>query len=61
MKTLEDLADLAGDELVELVPGAGLDEEQAGTIIMDARVRLGWIEAAAEVEPELEPAEERIT
>lgn len=48
VKSLEDLADLAGDELVELVPEAGLSVEEAGSIIMDARVRLGWIEAPAE-------------
>jgi N utilization substance protein A len=53
VKSLEDLADLAGDELVELVPEAGLSVEEAGSIIMDARVRLGWIEAPAEdTEPE---------
>jgi N utilization substance protein A len=50
VKSLEDLADLAADEMIELVPGAGLDAERAGAIIMDARVRLGWIEAAAEDE-----------
>jgi N utilization substance protein A len=49
IKSLEDLADLAGDELVELVPGAGLSAAEAGAVIMDARVRLGW------VEPEPEP------
>jgi N utilization substance protein A len=49
VKSLEDLADLAGDELVELVPTAGLSADEAGDIVMDARVRLGWIEAPAEV------------
>ena len=49
VKTLEDLADLAGDELVELVPDAGIGVDDAGRIIMDARVRLGWIEAPLEV------------
>ncbi|MCS6780899.1 MAG: transcription termination factor NusA [Geminicoccaceae bacterium] len=44
VKTLEDLADLAGDELAEMLPGSGLDAEVAGAIVMDARVRLGWIE-----------------
>jgi transcription termination/antitermination protein NusA len=43
VKTLEDLADLAGDELVEQAPEAGLDEAAAGEVIMDARRRLGWI------------------
>ena len=48
MKSLEDLADLAGDELAELAPDARLSADEAGAIIMDARVRLGWIEAPAE-------------
>jgi N utilization substance protein A len=59
VKSLEDLADLAGDELVELVPSAGLAPEEAGDVIMDARVRLGWIEAPAEApedDAEGEPA-----
>ena len=53
VKTLEDLADLAGDELVEILPGAGLTEAAAGEIIMAARVALGWIEApdTSEEEP----------
>ena len=50
VKTLEDLADLAGDELDELVPEARLGAEEAGEVIMDARVRLGWIEAPAKPE-----------
>ena len=59
IKTLEDLADLAGDELVELVPEAGLTSEAAGDVIMDARVRLGWIEAPeAEAEAETHETEE---
>ena len=52
VKSLEDLADLAAGELAELVPGAGLTEDAAGAIIMDARVRLGWIEPPA---PDDEP------
>jgi N utilization substance protein A len=56
VKSLEDLADLAGDELVELVPEAGLTVDMAGDLILDARVRLGWIEAAPE-ESELEAEE----
>ncbi len=44
IKTLEDLADLAGDELAEMLPGSGLTAEAAGEVVMDARVRLGWIE-----------------
>ncbi len=57
IKTLEDLADLSGDELVELLPEAGLTGETAGEIIMAARVALGWIEPpAAETETEAEHA-----
>jgi N utilization substance protein A len=47
VKTLEDLADLAGDELAEMLPGSGLTAETAGEVVMDARVRLGWIEPPA--------------
>ncbi|MGI9499116.1 MAG: transcription termination factor NusA, partial [Geminicoccaceae bacterium] len=54
VKALDDLADLAGDELVELLPAAGLTEESAGELIMAARAH--WFEgeeppaADAEVE-----------
>jgi N utilization substance protein A len=55
IKTLEDLADLSGDELVELLPEGGLTAETAGDIIMAARVALGWIEPpAVEAETETE-------
>jgi N utilization substance protein A len=37
IKTRDDLADLAGDELLELVTGEGLTLEAANTIIMAAR------------------------
>ncbi len=37
IKSLDDLADLSADELVELLPDAGLSEEDAGQIIMAAR------------------------
>ena len=57
VKTLEDLADLAGDELIELVPEAGLSGEAAGDVIMDARVRLGWIEAPEALADEAETHE----
>jgi N utilization substance protein A len=55
IKTLEDLADLSGDELVEMLPDGGMTAQSAGDIIMAARVALGWIEA-----PE-QPAEENET
>lgn len=43
IKTLDDLADLAGDELIELVPAGRLTEQQAQDIIMAARAH--WFEA----------------
>ena len=49
--SLEDLADLAGDELAELLPEMKLDASRAGEIILAARIALGWIE------PEPEPTE----
>ena len=58
VKTLEDLADLAGDELVELAPEAVSDEIMAGEVILDARRRLGWIEEEPEGESEAEMADE---
>ena len=37
IKTLDDLAGLASDELQEMLPGEELDEEEANAIIMAAR------------------------
>jgi N utilization substance protein A len=37
VKSLDDLADLAADELVELLPEAQLTEADAGRLIMAAR------------------------
>jgi N utilization substance protein A len=42
IKTLDDLADLASDELIEIVGAENLDEETANTIIMAARAH--WFE-----------------
>ena len=70
MKTLEDLADLATDEIRgafetqkgERVRVAGalesfnLSQEDAEALILRARVAAGWIEAA-EIEPPVEEAE----
>lgn len=53
VKTLEDLADLAADELVELLPELVPDQATAGDVIMDARRRLGWVEAEPEEELEV--------
>jgi len=66
VKTLEDLADCASDDLVGWMDGdvakpgflAGFDvsRAQADAMILDARVRAGWIEAPAP-EPEVQEAE----
>jgi N utilization substance protein A len=42
VKTLEDLADLAGDELVEILGTDTVDEDSANAIIMAARQSAGW-------------------
>jgi transcription termination/antitermination protein NusA len=42
VKTLDDLADLASDELIEILGTAALDEEAANEIIMQARAH--WFE-----------------
>ena len=51
VKSLDDLADLAGDELIEIVGAESLDEAAASEIIMAARAH--WFEgdAAAEESP----------
>jgi transcription termination/antitermination protein NusA len=61
VKSLEDLADLAADELKELVPDAPFSLEEAGNIIMDARVALGWIEREPEPEDVVEQPETEAT
>ena len=43
VKSLEDLADLAGDELVEVLGAEAVDEETANAIVMEARRRAGWL------------------
>ena len=45
VKTLDDLADLAGDELVEIVGAEAIDEEAANVIIMAARAH--WFDGEA--------------
>ncbi len=42
IKTRDDLADLASDELLEILPPKSLNEEQANTVIMAARAH--WFE-----------------
>ena len=59
VKTLEDLADLAGDELIEILGAETLDEETANAVIMAARQAAGWFgdEPVAEAGEEAEAAE----
>jgi transcription termination/antitermination protein NusA len=60
VKSLDDVADLAADELVELLPDAGLTEEAAGELIMAARAHWFGDEEAGPAEsdePAVEPAE----
>src|SRR5208283_27242 len=68
VKTVEDLADCASDDLVGwtergdtgettkpgFLSGFGVTRAQADSMILDARVRAGWIEAPA---PQVETAE----
>jgi N utilization substance protein A len=42
VKTLDDLADLASDELIEIVGAEAMDEETANNVIMAARAH--WFE-----------------
>lgn len=51
VKTLDDLADLASDELIEIV-GTSLDEETANEIIMQARAHWFSEEVSSEPDPE---------
>jgi len=57
IRTLEDLAGLTADELRELLPELELKDEEAGEIVMRARVRLGWIEPPPETTGEAGEAE----
>jgi N utilization substance protein A len=42
VKTLDDLADLSSDELIEIVGAEAMDEETANSVIMAARAH--WFE-----------------
>jgi len=53
VKTLDDLADLASDELVEIVGAANMDEAQANEVIMAARAH--WFAEEGEAESGAEP------
>jgi N utilization substance protein A len=50
VKTRDDLADLAGDELLEIAPAGSLNEDKANAIIMAARAHWFADEAAGEGE-----------
>ncbi len=72
IKTVEDLAGCATDDLVGwverkdgenvrqpgILDGFGLERDQAETMVMQARVKAGWVDAAALTPPEAPPAEE---
>ena len=59
IKSLDDLADLAADELVELLPDGGLTEADAGQLIMAARAHWfageGAPKAATDARPRATP------
>ncbi len=54
VKTLDDLADLASDELIEIVGRGGLTAEEANEVIMAARAH--WFEGEEEPAAEAAPA-----
>ncbi|HYM30659.1 MAG TPA: transcription termination factor NusA [Candidatus Cybelea sp.] len=54
VKTLDDLGDLAADELMEMLPGSGLGETEANAIIMAARAH--WFTEGEGAGPGASPA-----
>jgi N utilization substance protein A len=57
VKTLDDLGDLASDELIEIIGAENMDEETANAVIMAARAH--WFDdETAGAEAEAAPAEE---
>ena len=58
VKSLDDVADLAADELVELLPDAGLTGEAAGELIMAARAHWFGDEEAGAAEGDEDAAAE---
>ena len=58
VKTLDDLGDLAGDELIETLPDAGFSEEEANAIIMIARAH--WFDDEPALEGEAQAATETL-
>jgi N utilization substance protein A len=57
VKTIDDLGDLASDELIEMLPEAELNMEEANAIIMAARAH--WFDD--EEQQEEEQADEAVT
>ena len=58
VKTLDDLGDLASDELIEIIGAEQMDEDTANAVIMAARAHWFDDEAAPEGEVEAKTAEE---
>ena len=56
MKTLDDLADLASDELIEIFGAEAMDEETANEVIMAARAH--WFEDEPQGDSQGSPAGE---
>ncbi|TPG41903.1 transcription termination/antitermination protein NusA [Roseomonas nepalensis] len=56
VKTLDDLGDLAADELIEILGADSVDEETANAIIMAARQRAGWFGPEEQARAEEEAA-----
>jgi len=56
IKTIDDLGDLASDELVEMLPDADLSMEDANTIIMAARAH--WFDDEEDAGDDSAPGEE---
>jgi len=52
IKTIDDLGDLASDELIEMLPDAGLSIENANNIIMTARAH--WFEEDEDLNTDLQ-------
>jgi len=44
VKSIEDLADLASDELIEFLGADIVSEKEANNIIMQARRQAGWFD-----------------
>ena len=42
VKTLDDLGDLASDELLDIIGAESMGEEDANRVIMEARIAAGW-------------------